>query len=305
MSYLNFFKKKLSHFERARNKKEVIERIVSNPYQHNNDVVNLHRLDPNNVGDFYCAPHHYFDELKGKALDLFDYKNNDDSVRGNWHKTICDNALIIGGGGLLNRPGFNMHMNMLEKLSQTDKKIVFWGVGHNSKSSKLYGKQIKYNITPSNYGLVGVRDYGRTEEWVPCVSCMHPIFDTSFDETREIGIVFHQKTLRNKKVISKFSDFESIANNSTFEAMVEFIASSNIVLTDSYHAMYWAMLFNKKVMVFPNSTKFYDFKYQPVISTFSNYKDDLNKLQSYDGVLEECRTVNNAFAEKAFNYLNL
>jgi hypothetical protein len=74
MSLLDFFQNKLSHFGRSARKKELIQRILNNPIQNNTDVVNLHRYDPTNIGDFYCGVHHYFDQLKGKELDIFDYK---------------------------------------------------------------------------------------------------------------------------------------------------------------------------------------------------------------------------------------
>jgi hypothetical protein len=68
--------------------------------------------------------------------------------------------------------------------------------------------------------------------------------------------------------------------------------------------MYWSLLLGKKVMVFPSSSKFFDFKYSPVISSFDRFRDDLPKLRRYTGVLEECREVNLAFAEKVFDYLD-
>ena len=245
------------------------------------------------------------EELKGKGVDLFDYKRPDASTRERWHELITENALIVGGGGLLNRPGFAPHMKMLTELSKTRKKIVFWGVGHNEKKSKYYGKPIGYNIDTSKFDLVGVRDYGRNEDWVPCVSCMHSIFDKNFSNLRDVGVVFHQKTLKHPKTIERFKDFDSIANNSEFEDMVNFIGSSNTIVTNSYHAMYWSMLLDKKVVVIPNSSKFYDFKHQPVFSDLENFKEDLEKAHSYSGILEECREINGNFSEKVFNYLNI
>jgi len=65
------------------------------------------------------------------------------------------------------------------------------------------------------------------------------------------------------------------------------------------------MLMGKKTLVIPNSSKFYDFKYQPVISNFDKVLEDLKKAQSYSGVLEECREINKKFAEKVFDYLGI
>jgi len=304
MSLSEFLLNKLSHFNRSARKKEVIYRILKNPSQDNFDVVNLHRYDPTNIGDYYCGVHHYFEELKGKHLDIFDYKR-DQETRDNWFEKITKNALIIGGGGLLNREGFDMQMKLFEQLGEKGKKTVLWGLGHNAKEKNTYGKITQYNIDTTKFGLVGVRDYGMKEDWVPCVSCLHPIFDEKHQVKNEIGMIFHKKTLNDKSIIKKFEQFPSTANNAVFEDVVKFIGETDIILTDSYHAMYWSMMLGKKVMVFPNSSKFYNFKYQPVISTFSNFDADLKKVHSYSGVLEECRETNLKFANKAFDYLNI
>lgn len=304
MSLSEFLLNKLSHFNRSARKKEVIHRILKNPSQDNLDVVNLHRYDPTNIGDYYCGVHHYFEELKGKHLDIFDYKR-DQETRDNWFEKITKNALIIGGGGLLNREGFDMQMKLFEQLGEKGKKTVLWGLGHNAKEKNTYGKITQYNIDTTKFGLVGVRDYGMKEDWVPCVSCLHPIFDEKHQVKNEIGMIFHKKTLNDKSILKKFEQFPSTANNAVFEDVVKFIGETDIILTDSYHAMYWSMMLGKKVMVFPNSSKFYNFKYQPVISTFSNFDADLKKVHSYSGVLEECRETNLKFANKAFDYLNI
>ncbi len=285
-------------------KREAINRVLKTP-QTNIGVVNTHRVDPTNIGDFYCGPHHYFDELKGKSLDIFDYKREDKAVRDQWVKSIAENALIVGGGGLLNRPGFNLQMRLFERLADQGKKIVLWGVGHNAKSPSQYGKLGNYNIDVSKFGLVGTRDVGFAEHWVPCVSCMHPIFDEEAETKNEIGVIFHKKTLRDQNTVDKFKEFPSVANSDDFENVVQFIKETDTILTDSYHAMYWSMLLGKKVMVFPNSTKFYNFKYQPVIASFDDFRSKLGQVQSYSGLLEECREVNKDFAQKTFDYIGL
>jgi hypothetical protein len=304
MGFIEFLQNKLSHFDRSARKKEVIRNIL-NSYQQNKGVVNIHRYDPTNIGDFYCGVHHYFDPLKGLHLDIFDYKREDAEIRERFQQQVSQNSLIIGGGGLLNREGFDLQMKLFEQLGAKGKKTVLWGLGHNAKSRRHYGKISGYNVDTSKFGLVGVRDYGKKEEWVPCVSCMHPIFDTPYEVKNEVGMVFHKKTLNDKRVIKKFGAFPSTANNARFEEVVQFIAETDTIMTDSYHAMYWSLALGKKVLAFPNSSKFYDFKYQPVISSFDHFERDLKKATSYTGVLEECREVNVRFATKVFDYLNL
>jgi exopolysaccharide biosynthesis predicted pyruvyltransferase EpsI len=305
MGITRFLQDKLSHFGRSAKKKESIRQVLRAPEQSNNGVVNVHRYDPTNIGDFYCAPHHYFDQLKGTELDIFDYKREDDIVRRNWSQKIIDNSLIIGGGGLLNREGFYMQMDLFEQLGTKGKKTVIWGAGHNSKYRRDFGKLPSYSVDLSKFGLVGTRDYGMSDNWVPCVSCMHPIFDKTYDVKNETGIIFHKKTLRDQAVINKFASFPSTSNDSDFNEVVKFIGETDTILTDSYHAMYWSLMLGKKVMVFPNSSKFYNFKYMPVISSFDRFEQDLKKVHAYSGVMEECREINTKFAHKVFDYLNI
>lgn len=304
MGISKFIKRNLSSFNRSQQKKKVIKTIL-NTEQFNNDVINVHRMDKGNVGDFYCAPHLYFDALKNKSLDIFDFKNTEETITNNWIDKISKNALIIGGGGLLNRGSFEKQLKLFEQLSSKGKKTVLWGVGHNSKNKNKFGNMSAYNIDTSKFGLVGVRDFCMKENWVPCVSCMNSIFDETYMETQETGIIYHKKTIKNKPLIKKLQKYPSTSNTTNLEDMISFIGKSNTIVTDSYHAMYWSFLLGKKVVVIPNSSKFFDFKYQPVVSSFENFEKDLHKTESYSGILEECREVNIKFADKVFNYLNI
>ncbi len=298
------FKKLAGSLQRKRTRRETVKAILSSE-QHNNDVVNIHRLDTKNIGDFYCAPHHYFDILHGKKLDIFDNKSQDKEVTKNFTETISNNALIIGGGGLLNRNGFKLQMKLFETLAKTtSKKTVLWGIGHNEKSPKTYGKVTKYNVDVTKFGLAGTRDISMPGEYVPCVSCLHPIFDETFNETEEIGIIFHKDTVKKAQITKQFDGIPSTSNTTNLEELISFIGSCNIVLTDSYHAMYWSMLLGKRVAVIPNSSKFYDFKEKPVFTNFDDALKDAKKTNPYSGVLEECRELNHAFYEKTANYLN-
>jgi hypothetical protein len=69
--------------------------------------------------------------------------------------------------------------------------------------------------------------------------------------------------------------------------------------------MYWSFLLGKKVIAIPTTSKFFDFKYQPIISSFETFEQDIKKAPSYSGILEECREVNLKFADKVFDYLNI
>ncbi len=304
MSISKFLRRNLNSLSRSKQKKGVVQSVSQNE-QRNEDVVNIHRIDQNNVGDFYCAPHLYFDQLKNKQLDIFDFKSLDNSITANWIEKVSNNALVIGGGGLLNRKSFEMQLKLFEHLCDKGKKTILWGVGHNEKNKGSFGSVSAYNIDINKFGIVGVRDVSMKADWVPCVSCMHPIFDNTFNETQEVGIIFHKKTMKNKTLLNKLEKYPSTSNTKSLSDMIAFIGASNKIVTDSYHAMYWSILMGKKVVAIPNSSKFFDFKYSPILSSFGTFEEDLKKTNSFTGVLEECRELNLKFAEKVFDYLNI
>lgn len=304
MQIFNFLKRIVTSPLRSKNKTAVLKKLAANP-QKNEGVINLHRIDTKNAGDYYSAPHLYFDQLKDRQLDIFDYKSSDKLVTEKWIEAISSHSLIIGGGGLLNRGSFEKQLKVFEQLAEKGKKTVLWGVGHNSKNPRSFGKTFSYNINTDKFGLVGTRDLHSPGEWVPCVSCLHPIFDQTFELKQEIGVVFHKKTLKKNSLTSKFQHLPCTSNTTDIDDLVHFIGSSEKIITDSYHAMYWSLLLGKKVVVIPNSSKFFDFKYQPVISDFDRCIEDAAKAQAYSGVLEECREINQQFANKVFEYLEL
>lgn len=297
-------KKITSSVKRSLQKKKTLQRILTTE-QKEDGILNIHCLDTPNVGDYYCAPYHYFKELNKEALDIFDYDHKDKAVVDNFVTKVSANNLIVGGGGLLNRPAFNKQMGVFEKLSKKGKKVVLWGIGHNSKYQKDFNNIKHYNIDMNNFKLASTRDYSMPGEFVPCVSCLHPIFDKAYTETQDVGIVFHLDTAKKPEILEKFKDYPSANNTNDLNHLISFIGSSNKIVTDSYHVMYWSMLLGKKVVVIPNSSKFYDFKYSTPISDFDNALNQFHKAEVYSGLLEECRTINKDFSNKVFDYLNL
>ncbi|MGJ8685392.1 MAG: hypothetical protein ACSHWW_12250 [Nonlabens sp.] len=273
--------------------------------QKNDAVINVHRYDVSNVGDLYCAPHQYFKELNNNYSDIFLYKRTDKESREKLVNDMTNNSLIIGGGGLLNRGSFTNQMKFYQELAQKGKKTILWGVGHNEKRSNLYGKITSYDVDIDQFGMAGTRDYNMPGEWLPCVSCLHDLFDKSYENTQDIGVIFHKKTIQQPHITSKFKDYPSTSNTVDLEGLINFIGSSEHIVTDSYHAMYWSMLLGKKVAVIPNSSKFYDFKYDPVFTDFDNAISQVKNATIKDGLLEECRELNRNFAKRAFEYLEV
>lgn len=289
----------------GKKRKEKVLTSLSKMELKNEGVKNIHRLNPNNVGDYFCAPHLYFDKLKGSALDISACRSINKNITDNWKKEISEKSLVIGGGGLLNLKHFHPQMKMFEELAEKGKKVVLWGPGHNEVNIQNFQKNKKYWIDISKFPIAGTRDYSMPGDWVPCVSCMHPIFDEEIKETQEIGIIFNAKSVKDKSLKKKLDNYPSSSNTTNLRSMITFIGKTHILITNSYHAMYWGILMGKKVISIPATSKFLDFKYPTVISTFEDFENQFSKATSYTGVLEECREINIEFSKKVFEYLEI
>ncbi|RMB59423.1 hypothetical protein EAX61_07495 [Dokdonia sinensis] len=287
----------------ARRKEYVVQKVLDKKQQHN-DIRNVHVVNPTNVGDYYSGPHHYFDTLKGKSLHLSDFRVVSKSKRDAWADAISENALIVGGGGLLNIRHFKMQMELFQTLAERGKKIVIWGAGHNETNRALWGKVNSYYIDMSAFGLAGTRDYSMKNLYVPCVSCLHTIFDRDFNITHDVGVIFNHNSIKDQNLVSSLSKYPSTSNTSSIEAMVEMIGKCETIVSNSYHAIYWATLLGRKTVAIPTTSKFFDLKHQPIISTFDNFEADLKKAVSYSGVLEESREINRDFYQKTMDYLS-
>lgn len=300
-----FVFQKLSESIKRKKSRYISLKAIQNGEHYNNGVVNLHRIDPLNVGDLFCAPHNYFKSLKNTGIDLYGYSETDPARLENFVERIKENSIIVGGGGLLNRKSFENQLKTLEILADRGKKIVIWGAGHNSKNQRDFHKLKNYNIDIGKFGLAGTRDFSSPGEYIPCVSCLHPALKEDYGEKNEIGLLFHNKSLKNKNLIQRFSEYPKFTNNSNIYEMIGFLGSCEHIITNSYHGMYWGMLLNKKVSVIPNSSKFFDFKYSPNFTSFENCLEDFKKAKKYPGILEESIQLNLEFFEKVSDYLEL
>lgn len=289
-------------------RKEYCEREVLSSKQLNRSPLNVHRYTPNNVGDFYAGVHRYFPQLKRSYLDINGFREIKKSKRKSWADKINQHSLIIGGGGLLNIRHFDRQIQLFEQLKDMGKKTVIWGAGHNKGGKGKKDGVHTYNFNPGNFGIVGTRDYGmhgKNIDFVPCVSCLLPELEDAQEPIHEIGVLFCTKSMKNPKLVQKFNEYPNSSNTTNLEVMMNFIKQCDVLITDSYHAMYWAMLMNRKTVVVPTTSKFLDFKYKPVFSSFDHCLNDVSKASSYSGVLEECREINRTFAHKVFDYLEI
>jgi len=271
--------------------------------------------DVNNPGDYWCTPLHYWDEFKDcDWIDIMDV----DSVDLNSYDQI-----IVGGGGLLGNNNFDPYIQLL--LPYRD-RVWFWAPGINNNISNPKeitqrgfqrlideSKADNYNLKGFNKDKIAVRDYNQIYNYLPCATCMHPVFDNAETEiTRDYLILAHHKVSSLLGTHPWLADKKRILQPKTeIDKIVKEIKRSKYILTNSYHGAYWSMLCNKPaVLISPWTNKFLFFKHQPPIITKNELSlivmkelapkkqidcFDFDSVATYPNYLEECRTANREF----------
>jgi hypothetical protein len=252
------------------------------------DITFAHWAGTKNVGDIHAAPYMYFD-FGGRSQAVL---NVPDIGRAN------SGALVVGGGKIL--------LDQPEWLAKVESgKNIIWGVG--AEPELEYSPELL-----DKFQLVGVRESaspmidGKQSFFVPCASCMSPLFDGKYETPHEAVFYYHAaKTTQ--------AQFEAMAglprypnNLADMEEAVRFIASGDGVVTNSYHGAYWALLLGKKVACMPFNEKFFGFEFKPEYCNESEPKEALGKLADatrYPEALAESRRRNAEFYGRVMDML--
>ncbi|MBI4660082.1 MAG: hypothetical protein HY735_14675, partial [Verrucomicrobia bacterium] len=148
------------------------------------------------------------------------------------------------------------------------------------------------------FDLIGVRDQGTPFPYVPCVSCCHPAFDQIKSAPRYEAVIYEQRlgavTLNGAP---KWPVLNNRKRPNEFHAVLDFLASGETVITNSYHGAYWALLLGRKVVIYKAfSTRFHGLK---PVAQFCAEHDWCDKISAAERApsdyLDECRSLNAAF----------
>ena len=243
----------------------------------------VHFRNTVNTGDMNCTPYLYFKDFFDQYPVLFcdlqdvdktDIKKND--------------FVILGGGGLLDH---NQYWNSkINKLLRKTPNVIGWGLGFNTHYRDT---QKKEKILFNKFRLITCRDWQHPAglPFLPCVSCMIPLLDRQYTIKRKIGIVEHYD-------FPIGLDFERTNNKAPLENILDMIGSSEIIITNGYHAMYWATLMGKKVILYNPFSCRYDYFKWPPIRYSGNLEADIKNSQAYPQSKEEFRQLTLDFFEK-------
>lgn len=267
--------------------------------------LSVFRMDRKNVGDLWSVPARFFSLNARTERDLIS-----DQPLPN-----LPGMVIVGGGGL-GRKGFD---DYLRKLARPDRKyrLIAWGVGADSltvKGGMLPGPQDMASLLSyfDGFDAIGTRihsadGYGGDARfsWVPCASCMSPLFDElrSIAPREGIGVYEHLREpvmphlAKGNRIWNKFFPAYPVDSNrgSDLRAKLAFLARFETIVTNSYHGVYWATLLNRKVVCLPFKNGLFSFRHSPAYFGADGLRAALDRARSFPDALSECRDANTRF----------
>lgn len=195
-------------------------------------------------------------------------------------------------------------MKKLYCLAESN-KVIIWGAG---LDNYVGVKSILPGL--KNIHMVGIRDFGNgLYPYVPCVSCMSTLFDNFKSSTTNCSVKLYLHDDYSDPILNDLQHIPFLSNRKvqSYRQAIEFLSDAEIILTNSYHGMYWATLLGKKVVALPwvtrdnrigYSQKFKTFQYQPIYCVdWKNYREYAKDAIQYPRALEECRGLNRSFFE--------
>lgn len=249
------------------------------------NLVNLFHCDADNVGDQMCGPAQYLWPTTFSNAPL--------------RKGLGKNrqAVIVGGGQIFEQ----LRHIAEERASQNNAtKLLAWGVGLPIRGSR----DERVHRVAAQYELFSTRNHDWSDilPFVPCASCLSPIFDRKMQPQHEIVVYKHRRKPGPEDVPSSIPQFSN--SMSSFVSAIEFIASGDTVVTSSYHGVYWAQLLGRRVVCLPYNHKFRTFEHTPCFAEAHTWKAALRRALRTHPLLEEYREKNRAFGKKAERFWN-
>ncbi|MEJ8561185.1 hypothetical protein QTO30_08090 [Yoonia sp. GPGPB17] len=223
----------------------------------------LRRTD--NIGDQACSPYDYFDWGDATVSDL---RDND---------TPAYDIGVYGGGKIFR--GLATYAGVRQPKSALN---IAWGVS----TVQSFPISMRYMQARRRMSIVGSRDYGDTRfRYAPCASCMSQIFDAP--PAPEHNVVFYAHAGKTSKMGITIPNDIPVTDNhaASLQQALAFIASGKIVISNSYHGVYWGLLMGRKVLCLPFSNKFGGYRLPPHYATAKNWQNEIRNAVAQPDML--------------------
>lgn len=254
------------------------------------DLLFLFTTNTSNIGDIQSSPAHYFDfSATPILLDIVSTLNNEQ----------IEKTVIIGGGI---HPWLFGDYEFYRRIKSN--KNIAWGIG--TFAGDIYSSQVL-----SKFSLIGLRECdspmidNKKVFYVPCASCMSSVFDLKFPPSEDVVFYLHSM-FTPKEFLQEISQYSVMSNyNHSFLDVVKFLSQGKVVVTNSYHGMYWATLLGRKVVCIDIHNKCKGVKWKPVFATYDNWREQLSRAKIHPFALKEARELNVEFYNKVVSLLRL
>lgn len=248
------------------------------------DIINLYHCMADNIGDLMCGPGQYLWPRINRDRPFVPVRETVSNV-------------IIGGGQLFSQ--LSMVLSSIYDLNP-HARVIAWGVG-----LPLAGTRDKLvREVTRDFALFGTRNYDRREQlsFVPCASCLSPLFDQVVQPQHEVVFYLHR---RKGEHVDIPKDAPILTNSMRApQEAINFIASGETVVTSSYHGVYWAQLLGRRVICLPYNDKFETFQHRPTMAETGDWRSSMVLANQSPSLLEEYRALNHAFAQQALEIWN-
>ena len=249
-----------------------------------------HIDDPRNLGDQVACPIDYAD-LPGERVDLTQPVGS-----------LEASAIIFGGGGLLHGDRLTGKIGKIALAGRRQNpklRLIAWGLGANQHGQET----AKYPDFLKTFDLVGIRDHGNPWNYVPCPSCLHPVFDhPPGDPIHDFVIYEHFQV-----PIAGLPAAPVRTNNADrreFSDVITFLAQGDCIVTNSIHGAYWGLMLGRKVIIFkPFSNRFLGFARGIEYCDESDWQAKMRRCARHPDYLAECRMINRQFMCRVRNLL--
>ncbi len=242
------------------------------------DTAFLHHRNVSNVGDLACSPGHYFDLGKAAFFDLKD------------EAPACTRA-VIGGGQIFNQAAQAVVYGTAEA-----KHRIIWAIALAPRDKR----SLSFDLLEANCALVSTRNWGVDGvEYVPCASAMSHLLDTPKPPRHDVVLFSHSRKSTDLLRVDGIPEWDN--HRGDMADVIDFLASGETVVTNSYHGTYWALCLGRRVLCLPFSNKFQFFKAPPVMADPTSWTEMLDKAERREDVLAEARQRNIQFYEKVRN----
>jgi hypothetical protein len=262
-------------------------------------VYELHHLEYGNIGDREAAPLRYFASLLPDWIEVRKMSYHSPEVL-----ELENDTVVLGGGGILNP--FDWWWVVLPLLERGNRVIAF-GVGHHHDHHHFDPAEIgDWRASVEHYGtqyplgqlwLAGVRDVGTPFEHVPDASCLSSAFDRSRRVEHPV-VLYEQGDL--DPIAIEGPPRSSNKGERELDQVADFLGSGEVVITNSYHGAYWALLLGRRVLVYePWCSKWLLTPWDPVFCDRENWGRRLSDARAVPGLLERSRKAVSSFGEGA------